>query len=381
MPHLESLSVSQDITFKVNGTYLKSLDHVSERESWPDLRRLTLAGDIFTDQFLASLLPLAPHLQRLTLIDCNITDLALETIVQQLPKIASLRIEGVHPPFITEQGLTHLLSNCHLLDSVQISAALNTSHFIAASARHNRWRHLIASDKWTGVDMLTSGTTALHKIISEYSEDHLPLEGGSKIRIAADLLMTPKLNLRHLQLNHVMITDQALAALLRHAPHLRSLSLVSTVIVNTAESLDMPCPGLRALALVDAALDDHVLRALLRGVPDLESLCLYYLSCPLTTPHSLAATSSPPWVNLRRVILGRWRSLNDTSLSTLLSRVTRLECLELIDLLVPLSLGALAQTLAPHRDSFRALVLNHCSELDQQVVRSRLDPHLAITFM
>jgi len=381
LPHLESLSISQDITFKVNDTFLKSLCHTTERESLPELRRLTLAGDIFTDQFLHSLLPLVPHLRTLTLIDCNITDLALEIIVQQLPKIASLRIEGAHPSFITEQGLTHLLSNCQLLDSVQISAALNTNHFIATSSRQDRWRHPSDGDKLTGADVLTNGTSCLHEIISEYSEDYLPLEAGSKIRIATDLLATPKPNLRHLQLNHVTITDRALVALLRHVPHLRSLSLVSAVIVDTASPLDVPCTGLQCLALIDVVLEDHVLRALLHSVPDIQSLCLYYLSCPFTTPHCLAATSSQPWVNLRRVILGRWQSLNDTVLATLLSRVTRLECLELIDLLVPLSLIILVQTLALHNDSLRTLVLNHCSELDQQVVRSRLGPHLTITFM
>jgi hypothetical protein len=378
MPHLESLAVSQDIAFKVNGTYLQTLAHTAEHTAWTDLKRLTLEGDVFTDQFLSSLLPLAPQLQRLTLIDCNITNRALEVIVQQLPKIANLRIEGAHPTFITEQGLTFLLSNCHSLHSLQISAALNTSHFITASERHNRWRHLIATDRSSDTK---TGVTTLHKIISEYSEDHLPLDGGSKIRISADLLMSPKSNLQHLLLNHVTLTDQALAALLRHAPNLRSLSLVSTVITCTASPLEIPRTGLQSLTLVDIALADHVLFALLNSVPSVQSLCLYFVSCSVTAPHQFAATSSEPWLNLRRVILGRWQALNDTLLSVLLSRVTRLECLELIDLLVPLSLNTLAQVLAPHSDSFRALVLNHCTELDQSVVRNRFDPNLAITFM
>ncbi len=379
MPHLESLAVSQDIAFKVNGTYLKTLEHSTQHTAWSDLKRLTLEGDVFTDQFLASLLPLAPQLQRLNLIDCNITDRALEVIVQQLPKIASLCIEGVHPTFITEQGLTHLLSNCHSLHSVQISAALNTSHFITASERHNRWRQLIAADR-AASDTMT-GVTKLHKIISEFSEDHLPLDGGSKIRINSDLLMSPKPNLHHVLLNHVTITDQALAALLRHAPNLRSLSLVSTVITGTASPLEIPRTGLQSLTLVDIALSDHVLHALLNSVPLVQSLCLYFVACPVTVPLHGTATSAEPWLNLRRVILGRWQSLNDTLLAALLARVSRLECLELIDLLVPLSLNTLAQVLSAHRDSFRALVLNHCTELDQSVVRSRFDPNLAITFM
>jgi hypothetical protein len=333
---------------------------------------------VFTDQFLASLLPLAPHLQRLTLLDCNITDRALEVIAQQLPNLGQLSIEGVHPTFITERGLTHVLSTCQL-HSVQISAALSTCHFITSSERHNRWSQLIATDVDEGAPL--TGVTALHKIISNYSEDQfrLPIDGGAKIRINSDLLMSSKPHLQHVMLNHVEITDQALVALLRHAPQLRTLSLISAVIKSTTSQLELTAAALESLALVDVALADHVLVRLLSGVPQLRSLCLYHLDCPVLAPLSFVAPGSLPHVS--RVILGRWRSLDDTLLATLLARTQRVECLELLDLLVPLSLTALHQALVAHHDSFRALVLNHCSALDQRIVRSRFDPNLVVTFM
>ncbi|KDR83962.1 hypothetical protein GALMADRAFT_236501 [Galerina marginata CBS 339.88] len=349
------LDVESESTNSFHEDMMKIIDRLPAEEEYRRVRHLVLQHVEVTDEQLAHVLDLCPHLETVVLSGVpEITDRTIVTLAERAINLLGLNLSGCSQ--ITDLGVLEITNKSLPLQWIQVNGVVGlTDPSISAIAKTcSRLVEFEACDLplltpvavrdiWSFSRKLRTFRLANNPLLTDKAFPSPTTESSSGTsnekplphRPTTWLEKLPPLILRHtadnlrvLDLSHCKITDESIEGIVTHAPRIQTfiLSGCSLLTDKSLESISKLHDHLDVLMLAHVSnITDRALVKLARSCVNLR--CVDVAFCRNLTDMSVFELASLP--SLRRLSLVRVHKLTDIGIFALAEHATGLERLHL----------------------------------------------------